>query len=131
MAMKNIFVITAQHKRRPKYIVTWPGYGSLRKPSSIYVLLNWISNTKAFSIVLGNQILGNQNNQLTLNDLLYMSSTKELMAEYITERLTVVNYVIFDLLTDAETFIDCAEKDIVWRILTKEHTTTIGDLLEI
>jgi hypothetical protein len=126
MAMKNIFVITAQHKRRPKYIVTWPGYGSLRKPSSIYILLNWISNTKAFSI-----ILGNQNNQLTLNDLLYMSSTKELITEFITERLTVVNYVIFDLLTDAETFIDCAEKDIVWRILTKEHTTTIGDLLEI
>jgi hypothetical protein len=124
MAMKNIFVITAQHKRRPKYIVTWPGYGSLRKPSSIYILLNWISNTKAFNIVLGNQ-----NNQLTLNDLLYVSSTKELITEYIMERLIIVNYVIFDLLTDAETFIDCAEKDIVWRILTKEHTTTIGDLL--
>ena len=122
--MKNIFVITAQHKRRPKYIVTWPGYGSLRKPSSIYILLNWISNTKAFNIVLGNQ-----NNQLTLNDLLYVSSTKELITEYIMERLIIVNYVIFDLLTDAETFIDCAEKDIVWRILTKEHTTTIGDLL--
>jgi len=124
MAMKNIFVITAQHKRRPKYIVTWPGYGSLRKPSSIYILLNWISNTKAFNIVLGNQ-----NNQLTLNDLLYVSSTKELITNYIMERLIIVNYVIFDLLTDAETFIDCAEKDIVWRILTKEHTTTIGDLL--
>ena len=124
MAMKNIFVITAQHKRRPKYIVTWPGYGSLRKPSSIYILLNWISNTKAFNIVLGNQ-----NNQLTLNDLLYVSSTKELITEYIMERLIIVNYVIFDLLTDAETFIDCAKKDIVWRILTKEHTTTIGDLL--
>jgi hypothetical protein len=124
MAMKNIFVITAQHKRRPKYIVTWPGYGSLRKPSSIYILLNWISNTKAFNIVLGNQ-----NNQLTLNDLLYVSSTKELITEYIMERLIIVNYVIFDLLTDAETFIDCAEKDIFWRILTKEHTTTIGDLL--
>jgi len=122
--MKNIFVITAQHKRRPKYIVTWPGYGSLRKPSSIYILLNWISNTKAFNIVLGNQ-----NNQLTLNDLLYVSSTKELITNYIMERLIIVNYVIFDLLTDAETFIDCAEKDIVWRILTKEHTTTIGDLL--
>jgi hypothetical protein len=122
--MKNIFVITAQHKRRPKYIVTWPGYDSLRKPSSIYILLNWISNTKAFNIVLGNQ-----NNQLTLNDLLYVSSTKELITNYIMERLIIVNYVIFDLLTDAETFIDCAEKDIVWRILTKEHTTTIGDLL--
>lgn len=116
--ISEIFLITKTCNGA--YRVTWPGRRSVISQPTIVKLFNLAFNTGDYSVSFGNTAY-----KWTIDAEVYYQDKAEQMCSQIPS----INFIDFNKKKYALDFIESAEKAIVWNLLCKSHTTTIGDLI--
>ena len=120
----NIFAIkfNINNKSTP-WEVYWPGRQPVSNPETTAILARLAFETRAFEISLCDQ-----HKRLYVSDTIAESSIAALET-LATSHIVDVESVGFPTEEDAINFIDIAEKHIVWRNLSKNHNSYIGDIV--